>query len=289
MSPPFSFTGVDYIGPLFLRNGDKIWICLFTCCVVRAVHLELVPDLTAEVFILCLRRFTDRRGIPCKIVSDNSKTFRSASKMVTSLLLGMPEMQQHFKNLHMQCMFILEKAPWWGGFYERMVQLVKRCLLKVIGQARLSHELFTVLVEVEATLNSHPISYVSSEDVDEPLTPSHLLVGRRLLNLPDSVNSETDPDFGTNPDQTGLTQRMVYLNRILHHFWERWKAEYLTRLRESHSNLQARPTNDAIAVGDVVLIHEPNKPRSLWRMGRVEELLHGSDGNVRGIPTRAIR
>ena len=75
---------------------------------------------------------------------------------------------------------------------------------------------------------------------------------------------------------------MVYLNRILHHFWERWKAEYLTGLRESHRNLQARPTNNAIAVGDVVLIHEPNKPWSLWRMGRVEELLHGSDGNVRG-------
>ena len=71
----------------------------------------------------------------------------------------------------MQWEFILEKAPWWGGFYERMVQLVKRCLLKVVGQAKLSHdELFTVLVEVEATLNSRPISYVSSEDVDEPLT-----------------------------------------------------------------------------------------------------------------------
>ena len=120
VSPPFSFTGVDYIGPLFLRNGDKIWICLFTCCVVRAVHLELVPDLTVEAFIRCLRRFNARRGIPCKIVSDNSKTFRSASKMVTSLL-GMSETQQHFKNLHMQWMFILEKAPWWGGFYERMV------------------------------------------------------------------------------------------------------------------------------------------------------------------------
>ena len=81
-------------------------------------------------------------------------------------------------------------------------------LLKVIGRAKLSHDkLFTVLVEVEATLNSRPISYVSSEDVDEPLTPSHLLVGRCLLNLPDSVNCETDPDFGTNPDQIGLTQR----------------------------------------------------------------------------------
>ena len=62
--------------------------------------------------------------------------------------------------------------------------------------SKLSHdELFTVVVEVEATINSRPISYLSSEDVDEP---SHLLVGRCLLNLPDSVNCETDPDFGTN-------------------------------------------------------------------------------------------
>ena len=48
-APPFFFTGVDYAGPLFVKNGDistKVWICLYTCCVVRAVHLDLVTDMS---------------------------------------------------------------------------------------------------------------------------------------------------------------------------------------------------------------------------------------------------
>ena len=111
----------------------------------------------------------------------------------------------------------------------------------------------------------------------------HLLVGRRLLSLPDSVNCETDLDFGTNTDRTGLTQWMKCLNGVIEHFWKRWKVEYLT---ESHRNPQVKPTNDTVSVGDVVLIHEPKKPRSLWRMGQVEKLLHGSDGAVRGASLR---
>ena len=95
MSPPFSHAGVDYAGPLYLRSGDKIWISLFRCCVVRAIHLELVPDLTAEAFVCCLMRFSARCGIPQRIVSDNSKTFRSANKIVTSLL-DASVTQQHF-------------------------------------------------------------------------------------------------------------------------------------------------------------------------------------------------
>ena len=85
-----------------------------------------------------------------------------------------------------------------GGLFERMVRSMKRCLKKTIGGAKLTYEkLMTVTVEVEMILNSRPLSFVSSEDVDEPLTPSHLLHGRRLLNLPDSVNTRdlSDPDF----------------------------------------------------------------------------------------------
>ena len=172
-SPPFSTTGVDYAGPLYVRGGSKVWISLFTCRAVRAVHLELVPDLTARAFICCLKRFSARRGIPQHIVSDNSKTFKSANKILRSLL-NTPEVQQHFRDLHIEWLFILEKAPWWGGFFERMIQSVKRCVRKVIGKAILTYdELSMVLAEVEATLNSRPISYLSSEDIEEPLTPSH--------------------------------------------------------------------------------------------------------------------
>eukprot|EP00731_Ephydatia_muelleri_P007453 Em0003g1701a len=286
-APPFSFIGVDHAGPLYLRNGEKVWICLFTCCLVRAVHLELVPDLTAESFIRCLRRFSARRGVPQKVVSDNSKTFRSANKILKALM-NTPEVECHFLDLRIQWTFILEKAPWWGGFYERLIQSVKRCLRKAIGKARMDFdELVTVLVEVEATLNSRPILYVSSEDMEEPLTPSHLLMGRRLCSLPSPVGvSDADPEFGVT--SVNLTRRMMYLNTVLGNFWKRWKTEYLARLREIHSSGRkgAKDTVAKINFGDVVLIHDPAQPRALWRIGKVEKLLQGSDGLVRGASLR---
>ena len=87
-SPPFSKVGVDFAGPLFAKEGSdmvKVYIALFTCCVTRAVHLDLVSNLSAPCFLNCLRRFTSRRGAPTLIVSDNAKTFKAAHKAVQSL------------------------------------------------------------------------------------------------------------------------------------------------------------------------------------------------------------
>ena len=87
----FSNSAVDFAGPLYVRNwgvskSNKVWICLFTCCVTWAVHLELVLNLSAVTFIRCLKRFTARRGLPRKIVSDNAKTFKATAKVIDSML-----------------------------------------------------------------------------------------------------------------------------------------------------------------------------------------------------------
>ena len=144
-----------------------------------------------------------------------------------------------------------------------------------------------MLVEVEATLNSRPISYLSSEDLDEPLTPSHLLIGHRVLSLPVPMTDEEDPDFVDVSTRVALTRRMHHLNQVLDHFWKRWKDEYLTGLRESHAYGQKGKQGDIeIAVGDVVLIYDPNQSRNMWRMGKVETLIQGADGAVRGASLR---
>ena len=91
-APPFTYTAVDYAGPMYVRGhhkdaeGNKVWICLFTCCVTRAIHLELVCDLSTATFIRCLKRFTARRGLPKKIVSDNAKTFKATAKAIETML-----------------------------------------------------------------------------------------------------------------------------------------------------------------------------------------------------------
>ena len=130
----------------------------------------------------------------------------------------------------------MELAPWWGGAFERMVQSTKRCLRKIIGRAKLTQDkLLTAVVEIEAVINSRPLSYISATVCEEPLTPSYLIVGRRLLNLPDHLGYVCDPDDNNfEIDTSQLTKRMRYLASILNHFWRRWRLEYLNELRESH-------------------------------------------------------
>ena len=87
--PAFTFTGVDFAGPLYMKtNGlvesNKVWICLYTCCVVRAVHLDVVPDITAISFLRSFKRFTARRGFPKRFISDNGKTFKAAAEYMCS-------------------------------------------------------------------------------------------------------------------------------------------------------------------------------------------------------------
>ena len=97
-------------------------------------------------------------------------------------------MQSYLAERRISWKFNLAKAPWWGGFYERLLALVKICLKKTIGTARLSYdELSTVITEIEGVLNSRPLTYMYPRDLEEPLTPSHLLMGRRLLQLPNEV------------------------------------------------------------------------------------------------------
>ena len=80
-APPFTNVGLDFAGPLYLKDsGEKVYICLFTCAVTRAVHLELVCDMTTERFLLALRRMIARRGMCSIIWSDNAKTFKAANK-----------------------------------------------------------------------------------------------------------------------------------------------------------------------------------------------------------------
>ena len=231
---PFVHTGVDFAGPLFVKtsnSSDKVWVCLFTCCIVRAVHLEVVPDLTTEAFLRCMKRFIARRGMPHRMLSDNGRNFEAAASQIKAIV-SHPEVKSYLAGIGVQWTFNLPKAPWWGGVFERMVKAVKRCLRKSIGRAKLSlDELTTALVEVEAVLNSRPLTYLSTDDLEEPLTPSHLLVGRRLLDMPDHICDKPE-EFEATPDL--LTKRARHLEQTVTHFWRRWKKEYLLELRESH-------------------------------------------------------
>jgi hypothetical protein len=146
-SPPFSVVGIDHAGPLFCADfsGKKFYVLLFTCAVVRAVHLELVPSLNVEDCVPAIRCFIARRSLPAMIWSDNAKTFVAAKTQLMKIFgPSCPEWK-----------YIVPRAPWWGGWWERLVRSVKSGLKKSVGWKSLTRsELETTLLEIEACIDS---------------------------------------------------------------------------------------------------------------------------------------
>ena len=137
-------------------------------------------------------------------------------------------------------------------------------------------------------VNSRPLLYLSSDDLEEPLTPSHLLIGHRVLSLPDTLLSLND-DLGYELTHEDLSRRVKHQRKVLNDFWRRWRLEYLLDLREAHCHSQrSKGVSNLISVGDIVIIHEENRPKGLWKLGRVEELLKRNDDHVRGAVVRVV-
>ena len=265
---PFSTSGVDYAGPLYVRTmeadskGKKAYILLLTCASTRAVHLELTHDLGAPSCIRALRRFIARRGAPKQMISDNAKTFEAA------------EVKEFLRDRGIKWEFILPYAPWTGGFYERMVRTTKRCLKKVLKKNTLSfEELQTLLLEVETTVNNRPLTYVENESSIESLTPNHLIYGRSLPLWYHEINLPVAKDEGS-------PKRFRYRQKILRDFNSRWTKDYLGLLKERQKIKKTKEMRVA-KLGDVVLIGDKT-PRLNWKIGRIIELIVSKDGVVRG-------
>lgn len=213
--------GVDYAGPLFTADfvGRKHYILLFTCAVIRAVHIELVDSLSLPDFLLAFRRFIARRGMPRLIISDNAKTFKSAAKSLIKQLVDQSPKWQ----------FITPRAPWFGGFWERLIKSTKLCLRKTLGLKTLTRsELETTLHQVEACINSRPLTVVHDIiDSNEPLTPSHFLLSRG-----DSHRSDNDgiSEFSDNISGQDLRQMLLLKSVQLRKFWNVWHKEYIRNL-----------------------------------------------------------
>lgn len=286
---PWAVTGVDLTGSVTIMshnlvNVTKAYICLFTCSTTRNIHLELIPDMTVNSFLLAFRRFCSRRSLPNMLISDNAKYFENSSVQLQNLFKS-DNLVSELAKYSVEWFFIPKRAPWHGAFYERMIGLTKVLLRKILGKSRLTYiELSTLLTEIECTLNERPITYVSSDRGDpSPLTPSLLLYGRNLNRIPYpavDLDEIYDKDFDSRSFLLERAKRRAYL---CNHFVHRWKYEYLVALRERH-NCKGSKLN-YVKIGDVVLIHD-DVPRLDWNMGIITELKFGKDGLVRSVNLR---
>ena len=240
----FTVTGIDFTGALYIRapeGENKVYVCLFTCANTRAVHLEVVTDLSEETFLQAFRRFSSRKSLPRIVLSDNASTFMSAADDLKALFES-TGVQESLGNQGVEWRFIPRRAPWYGGYWERLVGLTKNAIKKTLGRAFVTlSSLQTLIVEIETHLNNRPLTYASTDHNDpEPLTPSHILYGRIINTVPHSLTDEeelSDENFqeaGQKLHHT-LSKKAKTQALIIQHFWSRWKKEYLTSLRETHT------------------------------------------------------
>ncbi|XP_064464732.1 uncharacterized protein LOC135376084 [Ornithodoros turicata] len=229
-------------------------------------------------FVHVLRRFFVRRGMPRVIYSDNAPTFKRYNKELAALWRRIRDDQvlDWLGTNSVSWKFIPTNAPWWGGFYERLIRSVKQALKKTIGRKSLTYgDLVSIVAEVEAVTNSRPLSYVYDDPHEIlPLTPAEFITGRRLTIVPPQMTTEeTEPICRTWQKRATLLQAA----------WRRWQRHYLMELRSA--NQWKRNRGKTMSPGDVV-ISEERKPRMFWPLVRIQSGHKRQDGTVRSYTVR---
>ena len=275
--PPYTHCGVDLTGPLLIKEGRKRlkrWIVLFTCITVRCVHIEVVESSETDAFINSLRRFTNRRGCPKVMYSDNGTNFRGATAELKEFITNLDQaaINSFAAGLGINWKFNPPKAPHMGGIWERMIRSVKEVLTGILKEHILTDpQLYTALTEVENIVNSRPLTHVSDDVADlEALTPNHLLLGKHL-NWGAIINTDDSSVFSRRKWKQVQGLRAI--------FWERWRKEYLPTLTR-RSRWRKKVRN--IEVGELVLIRDDDHlKRGKWPLARITKVMPGRDNIVR--------
>ncbi|XP_055623484.1 uncharacterized protein LOC129766910 [Toxorhynchites rutilus septentrionalis] len=290
-SRPFTISGVDYAGPLYLKpqhkraHAVKSYLCLFVCFVTKAVHLELVSDLTTQAFLCSFRRFIARRGRPAHVYSDNGKNFEGASNQLADLFIWQQKQTEREKIISF-CTdegivwhFSPPKAPHFGGLWEAAIKVAKKHLFRQLGSTRLSFEdMCTVLTQIEAQMNSRPLLPLLEDPNDlAALTPAHFLVGTTLNALP-------DPDLSHIP-----TNRLDHYQQLQLHvqkFWYHWRREYLQELQR---DTVRAGLNEDIKPGRMVIVVDELQPPLRWPLARIISVHPGIDNITRVVSLRTAK
>lgn len=288
-SRPFTHTGVDFFGPFNLlvkrirgARSHKAYVAIFICLSVKAVHLELVNDLSSESFIAALRRFTARRGKVKHLYSDNGTNFVGANNELTKIidfLKSDKQINQTLLNHSVDWHFIPPRTPHFGGLWEAAVKSAKSRLKRTIGETILSYDEFiTLITQVEACLNSRPLTPVSQDPNDIiSLTPAHFLVGDSLSAV---------PELDVMQVSTNHLSRWEYVQRLQQQFWRRWSQEYLTQLQQ-RSKWRRHKSN--VSAGSMVIIKDDTSPPLVWKLGRIVDASPGADGIIRVVRVKTAK
>ncbi len=286
LQPPFDKCGVDFAGPITLKEGAtrkpvkfKSYLCLFVCMSTRCVHIEIVKTLETNEFMAALQRFANRRGMPSEIFSDNGSNFIGAAKEINDISSMLRKSKhsisvvesQHGVKWH----FNPPRAPHFGGLWEAGVKIMKKQIRKIIEPHPLRlDEMWNITTHVEAVLNSRPLvplEKVESED-ELALTPAHFLIGRPMRAPPTPAASAA---------KITSLRRWQLVQKLQQQLSEGWSGHYLQSL-QSRSKWRNRKEN--VRVGQIVYIKDITLSNGLkWPLGKIIKVYAGRDNLVRTV------
>ncbi|KAI3351065.1 hypothetical protein L3Q82_005632 [Scortum barcoo] len=261
------------------RKENKRYGLLFTCLSSRAIHLEMLNDMSTDSLINGLRCFISIRGTIRQIKSDQGSNFVGAKNEFKEALKELDADRLTAFLAEKQCDFSMN-APYSshvGGVWERQIRTVRGILRSTLAlsPSRLNDaSLRAFFYEAMAIVNGRPLTVDNLSDPHslEPLTPNHLLTLKSSKVLP-------PPGVFVREDMYGK-KRWRHVQYLAEQFWSRWRKEYLTnialrqRWHKPRRNLQ---------VGDIVILKAEDVHRNEWRMGNVSGTIAGNDGLVRRV------
>ncbi|EFO96401.1 hypothetical protein CRE_14524 [Caenorhabditis remanei] len=305
---PFQHTGLDYFGPMSYRKEDNTvascWGCLFICATTRLVHIQLIVRPDTSCFLKAFQRFVSLCGKPNAIVSDNAPHFILTDKILQDIAETTTkncnfnnEVKKFLGDAKIEWKFITPYAPWQGGMYERMMRSIKQSMFKGIGRSILSlDDIHTTFTEVAAALNSRPLTYVGQNlDSGFVLRPIDFVYPNIQVNYPMDSTLEMNEDYAP-PGEISLAKdeaiaAIKSVAKVVETVWQTWKTTYLAELRSTHKLRMnnKRGKSETPAVGQVILITDPDLPRNYWKLGEIVKADPSSDGVLREVHLRTSK
>ncbi|XP_012561357.3 uncharacterized protein LOC105846812 [Hydra vulgaris] len=278
----FARIGIDFAGPFLTMQGrgkilQKRYLCLFTCLLSQAVHLEMAYNLDTNSFLNAFYQMVNRRGLPLEFLTDSGTNFVGGCRELNEIVndIDKDKITNSTADKGIKWHFNAPLGPHLGGVFEIMVKAVKRAMTGILEKADITdEELCTAFTGAESLLNSRPLTYQSANIKDDiPLTPIFLIgqVGGQFA--PDLVQSK-----GYHPKK-----RWRRVQKLLSYFWKRWMREWLPSLSKRYKWNQKKRE---IKTDDIVLVISPETSRGHWPLGRITGVFEGNDGRVRVVKVK---
>ncbi|XP_067950597.1 uncharacterized protein [Watersipora subatra] len=277
-NPPFTYVGCDCFGPFIVKDNQKElkrYGVIFTCMASRAIHIEIIDDMSTDAFINAVKCLVAIKGLIRQLHTDKGTNFIGAANELSKALTGGSNLKllKYAQSNHFDFVTNTPHSSHMGGVWEGHIRSVLNSILVNYHNRLDMSTLRTFLYEVMAVVNCRPLTaHNDGHRTAAALSPNQLLTMESKVVLP-------PPEVFENAD-TYSRKRWRIVQGLANVFWARWHKEYLQTLKMRQKWTKANPN---IEVNDIVILKYENKHRNHWSLARVVSTIPGRDGFVRKV------